>query len=209
VIISFNSSFDAIIAIERAGPAQDGVCRTMRAFEMNHLVAPLELLLTPPSESGIGDGDVDTSDSNDRASHPLISIGIGDGGNEVGMGKIYQHIINSTIDNAQTIACASSTDHLIICHVSNWGGYALAAATAIMFFQSPLAATQPSLNLADALPSEEEQISACTALIEAGARDGISRLQELSVDGMPLAVSLQVLADIRELALKAEGETIL
>ena len=56
----------------------------------------------------------------------------GDGGNEVGMGKVYPQLISSTITNAALIGCVVPTDHLLVCSVSNWGGYALAAATAAM-----------------------------------------------------------------------------
>ena len=49
---------------------------------MTHLVAPLELLITKDNKS----------------------IGIGDGGNEVGMGKVYDAICNSkNIPNASNI----------------------------------------------------------------------------------------------------------
>ena len=41
-------SVDLVVAIERAGPCQDGRYLTMRGYDMSHLVAPLELLLMPP-----------------------------------------------------------------------------------------------------------------------------------------------------------------
>jgi hypothetical protein len=44
------------------------------------------------------------------------------------MGKIYDKVVSSTITNAAQIACVVPTDHLLVCSVSNWGGYALAAA---------------------------------------------------------------------------------
>lgn len=46
------------------------------------------------------------------------------------MGKIYQRVVASAITNAKQIACVVPTDHLLVCSVSNWGGYALAAAAA-------------------------------------------------------------------------------
>lgn len=41
-------SVDLVIAIERAGPCQDGRYLTMRGYDMTHIVAPLEMLLMPP-----------------------------------------------------------------------------------------------------------------------------------------------------------------
>lgn len=65
----------------------------------------------------------------------IRSIGVGDGGNEVGMGKVYDLLTSSEccIKNATDIACVVPTDHLLVCSVSNWGGYALAAACAVLF----------------------------------------------------------------------------
>jgi hypothetical protein len=62
----------------------------------------------------------------------LFCHSVGDGGNEVGMGKVFQKIFDSSIPNKQEIACIVPTNHLVIASVSNWGGYALAAAAAIL-----------------------------------------------------------------------------
>jgi D-glutamate cyclase len=59
--------------------------------------------------------------------HYLPTIGVGDGGNEIGMGKIPREIIRRNIPNGDLIACRVPTDFLIVAGVSNWGAYALAA----------------------------------------------------------------------------------
>lgn len=59
---------DLVVAIERAGPGPDGSYYTMRALRMDQHVAPLERLLSCAPRAW--------------------SVGIGDGGNEVGMGKV-------------------------------------------------------------------------------------------------------------------------
>ncbi|KAJ1425206.1 hypothetical protein B484DRAFT_432144 [Ochromonadaceae sp. CCMP2298] len=46
-LTSLRDSHNLVIAIERAGPAADGRYLTMRARDMTHLVAPLEMLLLP------------------------------------------------------------------------------------------------------------------------------------------------------------------
>jgi hypothetical protein len=46
------------------------------------------------------------------------------------MGKVYHKILASSIANKEQIACIVPTEHLLVCSVSNWGGYALAAALA-------------------------------------------------------------------------------
>lgn len=56
----------------------------------------------------------------------IVTIGIGDGGNEIGMGKIAWEIIQRNIPRGGQVACRVATHHLIVCGVSNWGAYALA-----------------------------------------------------------------------------------
>jgi len=84
---------------------------------MTHLVSPLELLLINPSEqnddhkiTSIGIGTLSKHTST-YYTHRLLP---GDGGNEVGMGKMYERILNSSVPNASLIACTVSTDHLIV-----------------------------------------------------------------------------------------------
>ena len=182
------AAIDLVIAIERAGPAEDGCYYTMRGRDMTALVAPLDELLQPA-------GDDDES--------PLVtpprSICIGDGGNEVGMGKIYNRLLASSIPNARQIACVVPADHLLVCSVSNWGGYALAAATAVYASQQRRVACR-DLVLA-CVPKPEDEQRMCERIVAAGARDGISGRNECMVDGMPLEASLVVLRDLRDIAM--------
>jgi hypothetical protein len=60
------------------------------------------------------------------------TIGIGDGGNEIGMGKVPWEVIRRNIPGGAVIACRVPTDHLIVAGVSNWGAYALAAGVALL-----------------------------------------------------------------------------
>lgn len=50
---SLQSRAATVVAIERAGPAADGGCYTMRGFEMKHLLAPLHRLLGPRGRRGM------------------------------------------------------------------------------------------------------------------------------------------------------------
>src|SRR5262249_58316848 len=62
----------------------------------------------------------------------VTTIGIGDGGNEIGMGKVPWDVIRRNIPNGGLVACRVPTDHLIVSGISNWGAYALAAAVALL-----------------------------------------------------------------------------
>ena len=60
--------------------------------------------------------------------HPeIVTIGIGDGGNEIGMGKVFERVA-ANIQHGSEIACTVPTNYLIAAGVSNWGGNALAKA---------------------------------------------------------------------------------
>jgi len=67
------------------------------------------------------------------ANDPAITtIGIGDGGNEIGMGKIPWDTIRRNIPNGGLIACRVPVDHLIVAGVSNWGAIFAMATLALL-----------------------------------------------------------------------------
>jgi hypothetical protein len=100
-----------VVSIERAGPGLDGRTYNARGFDISAVNAPLHRLF---------------------AGGPWIKIGIGDGGNELGMGSLPRSVVESSIPNGGKVACAVPCDHLLVMGVSNWGGHALPAALAIL-----------------------------------------------------------------------------
>jgi hypothetical protein len=111
-------TFYHAVAIERAGRSADGSYRTMRGISMDALVAPIDELLTRNCAcSDIG-----------GATMPLrTSTGIGDGGNECGMGLVHASCA-AHIPLGASIGCVVPCDALITAGVSNWGGWGLVAA---------------------------------------------------------------------------------
>lgn len=117
-----------------------------------------------------------------------ITIGIGDGGNEIGMGKIQWDIIRSNIPNGGKVACRTVTDHLIVCGVSNWGGYALAAGIALCRGQV-LPAT---------LFDPNREFEMLKILVETGDLvDGVTGKATPTVDGLNFDVYIEPLIKIR------------
>src|SRR5207247_1724485 len=49
-----------------------------------------------------------------RQTPSITTLGIGDGGNEIGMGKIAWDVIRRNIANGGTVACRVPTDQLIV-----------------------------------------------------------------------------------------------
>lgn len=84
--------------------------------------------------------------------------------------------------NSPRIPCRIATDWTILAGVSNWGGYALAAAVALL-------AERPEL-LQDW--TAERHFAALQQLVqETGAVDGVTRFPEPTVDGLPFETYIQ------------------
>jgi len=106
---------------------------------------------------------------------PIRTIGIGDGGNEVGMGKIPWEIIRRNIPGGGQVACRLATDYLIVCGVSNWGAYGLAAGVRWL---------KGSKADAELFDSERER-ELLRIMVEQGPLvDGVSGQRSVTVDGL-------------------------
>ncbi len=176
------------IAIEKCGPAHlsasipeqnisafldateessRGKILTMSGKDITPYTAPIHLLF----------------DSNFCNANNITSIGIGDGGNEIGMGNIPWKVIASNIHNGAKIACATTVDYLIVAGVSNWGGYALASGLLLI-------ADRPSLS---SLDSETELEILELMVKQGGLVDGRLGQRIASVDGIDWPIHVSVI----------------
>ena len=119
-------------------------------------------------------------------------IGIGDGGNEIGMGCIpWDELVRRLHgDHSARIPCRIGTDWNILAGTSNWGGQALAAATLLLRGQIDL--LRPF--------TFEQQEAVLKHVIQHGpAVDGVTRLREPTVDGLPFLTYIQPWLGMRRL----------
>jgi hypothetical protein len=143
------------IAIERCGRSADGRPRNMRGVDVSPWTAPLDdLLLGGPWEK----------------------LAVGDGGNEIGMGRLPAGLIARTVPNGAEIACVTSCDHLVVAGVSNWGAYGLMAALAVL-------RADWSGTIAKFLTAERDLAVTRAIVDKAGAVDGVTARREPTVDG--------------------------
>jgi hypothetical protein len=106
----------------------------------------------------------------------LTTIGVGDGGNEIGMGKVPWEVIRRNIPNGGLVACRVPTDHLIVCGVSNWGAYGLALGVRLL--RGGWA--EPEL-----FDTERER-ELLRVMVERGPLvDGVTGQPTVTVDGLP------------------------
>jgi D-glutamate cyclase len=125
-----------------------------------------------------------------RQSPRATTLGIGDGGNEIGMGKIPWVVVRRNIPNGGLVACRTPVDHLIVCGISNWGAYGLAAGVRLLCGAPP----DPELfNL-------DRERDLLQLMIDHGPLvDGMSGEQTLSVDGFPFDRYAQPLRRLAEI----------
>lgn len=120
------------------------------------------------------------------------TIGIGDGGNEIGMGSIPWEEIARRLpgESSGRIACRIATDWTIIAGTSNWGGYALAAGVLAELGRTDL--------LRDW--NQNHQLGLLDHIVREGpAVDGITALAEATVDALPFATYIQPWESMRRL----------
>lgn len=107
---------------------------------------------------------------------PAKFLAIGDGGNELGMGKVIDAIRNN-ISKGELIGAVTPADYLITASVSNWGGYALAAAAAVVRHHDmqKMGSSETINDWVDrCLPTEKEEVKQLERCVKAGCRDGVS-----------------------------------
>jgi len=160
-----------IIAIEQMGSAIDGKYYSMRGEDLSYYTACFDSLFHLAGQKGI------------------TTIGIGDGGNEIGMGKLFPVI--SVSRELSWKSCVTSTDYLIIAGVSNWGAYGLIAGLCL-YTRMPL------------LQSPEQEEMLLQAIIGAGAVDGRTFESDLSVDAIPVAEQKLILAKLHSIIERLE-----
>ena len=146
--------FDLLVFLERPGRAGDGRYYNMRGEDIGTVVVPLDDLALTAVGLGV----------------PVL--GIGDGGNEAGMGALYEPLVRLLPHYAPFLSRVPSTVCLPV-DVSNWGGYALAALLSVPFGRW--------VGL-----DEGEEKRMLAALRDRGAVDGVSGLGGCSVDGFAL-----------------------
>lgn len=156
---------DCLISIERPGETADGLMYSMTGERISSLVPSMDSLFEEAKNRGI------------------CTIGIGDGGNEIGMGKIKRYVV-ANVPYGDIIAASFAADYLILAGVSNWGAHALVAAVSILFNR-------------DLLYSVETGEKLLRAIVDAGAVNGITKQNTLTVDGLGLEENIKILSELK------------
>ena len=141
-----------MIAIERPGAGRDGEYHGGGGFVISSFTAKTDHLFAEARARGIA------------------TIGIGDLGNELGMGTIADEVARC-VPLGETIAARLPADIAVIANISNWRAYGVAVCLAAALDNEAI------------FHSAEEEIRLIEACVRAGAIDPVGAQLRPYVDG--------------------------
>jgi hypothetical protein len=172
---------DILISIEKLGSNEHHVMHGATGTSRNGTRAHVDGLVNRLNEAG------------------KLTVGIGDGGNEVGFGKIYDRA-RELVDHGKQCRCGcgggiitiTPTKILFPVGVSNWGGYATVAALALLTGDHSI------------LHTPDDEVAFITAATAVDCRDGGKGIARNCVDGVPAATSAAVVQILATLVASAD-----
>jgi hypothetical protein len=164
----------ACLAVERPGANPRGQYHYAMGLNVTADIAPLDFLYR------------------DVAARGALTVGVGDFGNELGMGAIYDVIRAETPAGADCgcgcgagTACATPAEVTVLASVSDWGAYAIAACLAFL-------KRDPAV-----LAGADVYRRICEDTVRSGAIDGPTRYAVPSVDGVDHSFNAALLEVMR------------
>jgi len=174
-----------LVAIERPGANAKGLYHGLGGRPLDGMVGDLDYLFRTGKELG------------------LPFIGIGDGGNELGMGVIAEDLprfspkaADCGIPGRGGVAAATGASHLVVANVSNWGATGIIAALAALL-ENEVVFHEPEL--------EVRCIEQC---VSGGGVDGMFMAPEPAVDGISAREWEGLVRTLRASVFRALGHSV-
>lgn len=155
------------ISLERPGKGSDGHYHNMRGECIDDMITDSALLLTESKAAG------------------AVTICIGDGGNEMGMGT-FRGVVYENVHCGELICSNDHADFALASGVSNWWSWGIAA----------LLSRETGKNL---LPTDAEETELLHHVVTVGGVDGCTKENSETVDNLSLETNLSVLRAVRNL----------
>ena len=149
---------DAIISIERPGQAADGGYYNMRGESISANTACFDIFMNLSN---------------------CPTIGIGDGGNEIGMGNV-----SKALQDLNIVPSVTCCDELIVTDVSNWGAYGIISFLSVWSNRDFLSEIMP--------------LDILRYISELGSVDGVTRINQLTEDGLDASEGESLLLELRQ-----------
>lgn len=150
-----------MISVERCGKNGDGDYTNMKGESIKNHTAPVDELFELAGKYGIQ------------------TIGIGDGGNEIGMGNLANEIGGLL----STTPCIVKTDHLLLGTVSNWAAYGLGRMLELV----------SGMQL---MPPVKKLTYFFDRIVSMGSVDGITGENVMTVDGFSEGKEVEIYLEI-------------
>ncbi len=158
----------AIVAIEKPGKNKDGRYCNMKGDDISPYVGKVDEFFL------------------EAMNRQIPTIGVGDGGNEIGMGNILP-TVRKVVSFGPEIASVTTTTSLVVSSVSNWGASGIISALSIL----------RGVQLVHKGDLERELINTS---ITAGAIDGVTKKPQASVDGISDDLNASIVEMLYDLA---------
>lgn len=156
-----------MISIERCGKNKFGEYANMRGINISEFTAPLDNLF-------------------EKYEGVIPTIGVGDGGNEIGMGCLKDVITQ----RLSLEPCIVKADYLVIATVSNWGAYGITCALGIKTGK-------------ELLPTFNWIRKYIQNTVDIGSVDGVTHERVVSVDGKGMDIEEEIIEELRKI--ESEG----
>lgn len=150
-----------MVSVERCGKNGDGDYTNMKGESIKNHTAPVDELFELAGKYGIQ------------------TIGIGDGGNEIGMGNLA----NEIGDLLSTTPCIVKTDYLLLGTVSNWAAYGLGRMLELV----------SGMQL---MPPVKKLTYFFDRIVSMGSVDGITGENVMTVDGFSEGKEVEIYLEI-------------
>ena len=174
-----------LLSIERPGCNVNGLYHGLGGRPLDGMVGDLDYLFRQAKQRGI------------------TTIGIGDGGNELGMGVIAQDLptfspkaVDCGIPGRGGVGAATAADWLVVANVSNWGATGIVAALSALL-ENPNVFHEPEL-----------EVRATELCVANGGVDGMFMAPEPANDGIHVREWEGMVRSLRGSVMRAMGHSV-
>jgi hypothetical protein len=158
----------AMVSIEKPAPSKTGRYHTGVGLDVTDTLGKVDHFIDAAHAAGV------------------LTIGIGDGGNEVGLGNIHDQVAE-IVPGGDKIGAATKCDILVIASIANWGSYAIEAC---------IAAALHKPEVLHALADERRVVDGS---VTAGFIDPATGIPNGWIDGTPPICSESMLELLRQM----------
>ncbi|MCR5175485.1 MAG: DUF4392 domain-containing protein [Anaerovibrio sp.] len=156
-----------LITLERPGKARDGHYHNMGGAVIDDMLADTTCIIDEARKRGV------------------VTISVGDGGNEIGMGSLRK-TIEAKVPHGVEICASECAEISVVSGVSNWWGWGISALLSLK-------------HGIDLMTDESMEMKVIKAVVKAGSVDGCTKANDITVDNLSMKVHMDILNKVRHI----------